>query len=63
MINIILTNKDASVLRALMFMTDEETVKSIIKDFGINPLIIDIDEVDNVVDAIAEQLDEQGVKF
>ena len=63
MINIILTDKDASVLRALMFMTDEETVKSIIKDFGINPDIIDIDEVDNVVDAIAEQLDEQGVKF
>lgn len=63
MINIILTDKDASVLRALMFMTDEETVKSIIKDFGINPDIIDIDKVDNVVDAIAEQLDEQGVKF
>ena len=63
MINIILTDKDASVLRALMFMTDEETVKSIIKDFGINPDIINIDKVDNVVDAIAEQLDEQGVKF
>lgn len=63
MINVILTDNDAKVLRALMFMIDSDTVKSVIKDFGINPDIINIDEVDNVVDSIAEQLDEQGVKF
>lgn len=63
MINVILTDNDAKVLRVLMFMIDSDTVKSVIKDFGINPDIINVDEVDNVVDSIAEQLDEQGVKF
>lgn len=63
MINVILTDNDAKVLRALMFMIDSDTVESVIKDFGINPDIINVDEVDNVVDLIAKQLDEQGVKF